>query len=52
MNVVWKPAIIVACVSAPFVVLLKDRWPWIVAVPIIVGVCWILYREMSKDDDN
>jgi len=42
----WKRAFIVATISAIPVTLLSDRWPWIIAVPIIGGTVWVVWVDL------
>lgn len=42
----WRRAFIVAAISAIPVMLLNDRWPLIIAVPIICGTVWIVWADL------
>jgi hypothetical protein len=42
---VWAFSIVVAVISAPFVVLFKESIPWLIAVPLCGGVLVILIYE-------
>ena len=41
----WAVSFLIALASAPFVVLFKDRLPWLVVVPIAIGMAIIVTAE-------
>lgn len=43
----WRIAIIVATASVIPVMLLKDRYPWVIAVPIVLGTCWVVWEDLK-----
>lgn len=44
----WRRAAIVAVAFCPIELLYGARWPWLIAVPIVVGTVWITVQDLRN----